>query len=68
MASKTKTENFYDLIRPLFLVPFYGFNFQEGKFLQFDKVFVPTASFIAIKFHNRALITKTALTELLEIP
>ena len=33
MALKTKTGSFYDLIRPLFLVFVYGFNFQQGKFL-----------------------------------
>ena len=31
MASKTKTKSFYGLIRPLFLVLVYGFNFQQGK-------------------------------------
>ena len=46
MTLKTKTGSFYDLIRP-FLV--YGFNFQQRKFLQLDKMFVPIASIIAIK-------------------
>ena len=50
MASKTKTGSFYDLIRPLLLVLVYGFNFQLGKFLQLDKMLVPSSSFIAVKF------------------
>ena len=33
MVSKTKAGNFYGLIRPLFLVIFCGFNFQQGTFL-----------------------------------
>ena len=33
MASKTKTVSFYGLLRPLFLVLVYAFNFQQGKFL-----------------------------------
>ena len=36
------------MIRPLFLVLGNGFNFQQGKFLELDKMFVPIASFIAI--------------------
>ena len=50
MPSKTKTRSFYDLIRPLFLVLVYGFNFQQGTFLKLDKMYVPIASFVAIKF------------------
>ena len=65
MPSKTKTRSFYDLIRPLFLVLVYGFNFQQGTFLQLDKMYVPIASFVAIKFIT-VLITKMALTKSLE--
>ena len=50
MASKTRSGSFYDLIRPLLLVLVYGSDFQQGKFLQLDKTFVPIASFIAITF------------------
>ena len=63
---KTKTGSFYDLIRPLFFVLVYGFNFQQGKSLQPDK-FVCSYCFVySYKNHNIVLITKTALTKLLE--
>ena len=62
MASKTNTGSFYGLTRPLFLFLFMVFS-NKGRGV--DETFVPFASFIAIKFVT-VLITKTALTKLLE--
>ena len=67
MASKTNTGSFYGLIRPLFLVLAYGFNFQQGT--RIDKTWWDVCSFCFVysyKIHNRVLIKKTALAKLLE--
>ena len=66
MASKTNTRSFYGLIRPLFLVLVYGFNFK-GR--EVDETWREVCSFCFVynfKIYNRVLSTKTALTKLLE--
>ena len=54
MALNTKTANFHDLIRTLFLTVLLLFwlQNQNGKFLWYDKTFVPCsfACFMTIKF------------------
>ena len=64
MASKTNTRSFYVLIRPSFFVLVYGFNFQQGTRHWRDVCFF--CFVYSYKFYNRVVITKTALTKLLE--
>ena len=46
MASKTNTGSFYGLIRPLFVVLVYGFNFQQGA--RCDKTWWDVCSFCCV--------------------
>ena len=68
MASKTKIVSFYDLIRPFFLFLFMVLISNKGSFYNLTKCLCPGSYCFVYRFkiHKTVLITKTALTKLLE--